>query len=230
MIPPQFTKPLSPQIVPEGEVAIMDVVVNSMPAAKFSWFRHGMKITDDEELEVSISSENNKSRLVIGEVFEDDSGDYTVTAENEVGRASTTATLLVEGESIEDATAPEFNTPLTPMRVMDGQEARLMCRVTGTPIPQILWFHAGRPIGHHREVKLLQSQNGKVGLVIAEVFPEDTGDYTCVARNKAGEARSTATLTVDGKNELFLLSYFYYMYLIIISRVCTLYHNLSIFF
>lgn len=207
MVPPQFTKALAPQMVPEGEVAILDVEVTAKPDARFCWFRHGMKISDDDELEVSITSEENKSRLVIGEVFEDDSGDYTVTAENEVGRASSTATLLVEGEGVTDAIAPEFNPPLTPLRVMDGQQARFSCRVSGTPIPQISWFHAGRPIAHHREVKVLQSQNGNVGLIITEVFPEDTGDYTCVARNKAGEARTTATLMVEGKN-FASISYF----------------------
>lgn len=200
MEPPQFTKALAPQTVPEGEVAILDVEVQAKPNATFAWFRHGIKIMDDEELEVSITSDENKSRLVIAEVFEDDSGDYTVTAENDVGRASSTATLLVEGEGAQEAIVPEFNPPLTPIRVMDGQQVRFSCRVTGTPTPQILWFHAGRPIGHHREVKVLQSQDGKIGLVISEVFPEDSGDYTCVARNRAGEARTTATLTVEGES------------------------------
>ena len=204
MEPPQFTKALAPQIVPEGEVAILDVEVKAKPTASFSWYRHGIKIKDDEELEVSITSEDNKSRLVIGEVFEDDSGDYSVTAENDVGRASSTATLLVEGEGSQDAVAPEFNPPLAPLRVMDGQSARFNCRVSGIPTPQIFWFHGGRPIGHHREVKVLQSQDGKVGLAIAEVFPEDAGDYTCVARNKAGEARTTATLSVEGTTRLLV--------------------------
>ncbi|KAF2360265.1 Immunoglobulin I-set [Trinorchestia longiramus] len=197
MEPPQFTKALAPQIVPEGEVAILDVEVRAMPEASFSWYRHGIKITDDEELEVSVTSEDNKSRLVIGEVFEDDSGDYSVTAQNEAGRASSTATLLVEGEGASEAVAPTFDPLLTPLQVMDGQQARFTCRVTGTPTPQIFWFHEGRPIGHHREVKVLQSQDGRVGLIISEVFPEDSGEYTCVARNKAGESRCTATLTVE---------------------------------
>lgn len=198
LVPPQFTKALAPQIVPEGEVAILDVEVSAVPEATFSWFRHGIKIAEDDELEVSITNVENKSRLVIGEVFEDDSGDYSVTAQNEAGRASSTATLLVEGEGAAEAIAPQFDPLLSPLQVMDGQPARFDCRVTGTPTPQIFWFHEGRPIGHHKEVKALQNQDGRVGLLISEVFPEDSGDYTCVARNKAGESRSTATLTVEG--------------------------------
>lgn len=199
MEPPKFVKPLQPQIVPEGEVAILEAVVTAKPEAQFTWHRHGRVITTDEELEVHVTSENNKSSMVLGEVYEDDSGDYTVIAENPVGRASSTATLLVEGEGAEEAEAPVFELPLTPIRVMDGEEVRFKCKVTGKPMPKLLWFQNGRPIGHHREVRLTQTPDGKAGLQIYEVFPEDAGDYTCIARNRAGEARSTANLCVECK-------------------------------
>lgn len=199
MEPPKFIKPLQPQIVPEGEVAFMEAEVTAKPEAEFTWYRHGQQITADEELEVHITSGSNKSSLVLGELFEDDSGDYTVTAQNPVGRASSTATLLVEGEGDEEAEPPAFNPPLTPIRVMDGEEVHFSCRVTGKPVPKLLWFQNGRPIGHHREVRLTQMSDGRAGLQILEVFPEDAGDYTCIARNKAGEARTTANLAVECK-------------------------------
>ncbi|KAK7082944.1 hypothetical protein SK128_021395 [Halocaridina rubra] len=197
MEPPIFVKQLQPQIVPEGEVAILEAEVTAKPEAHFQWYRHGQEITHDEELEVQITSENNKSTLVLGELFEDDSGDYTVAAQNPVGRASSTATLLVEGDGAEEAIPPSFNPPLTPIRVMDGEEVRFSCKVTGKPMPKLSWFQNGRPIGHHREVRLTQTPEGRAGLQILEVFPEDEGDYTCIARNKAGEARTTANLTVE---------------------------------
>lgn len=195
-----FIKPLVPQIIPEGEVAFLEAEVTSKPEADFTWFRHGQKITADEELEVQITSGDNKSSLVLGELFEDDSGDYTVTAQNPIGRASSTATLLVEGEGAEEAEPPAFNPPLTPLRVMDGDEVRFSCRVMGNPKPRLLWLQNGRPIGHHREVRVTQTPDGRAGLEISEVFPEDAGDYTCIARNKAGEARTTANLAVECKS------------------------------
>lgn len=199
MEPPKFIKPLHPQIVPEGEVAILEAEVTAKPEAEFKWYRHGQEITHDEEIEVQITSNNNKSSLVLGELFEDDSGDYTVTAQNPVGRASSTATLLVEGEGDEEAEPPSFDPPLTPIRVMDGEEVRFRCKVTGKPMPKLTWLQNGRPIAHHREVRLTQTPDGKAGLQILEVFPEDAGDYTCIARNKAGEARTTANLAVECK-------------------------------
>lgn len=206
MEPPKFIKPLVPQIIPEGEVAFLEAEVTSKPESEFMWFRHGQKITADEELEVQITSGDNKSSLVLGELFEDDSGDYTVTAQNPIGRASSTATLLVEGEGAEEAEPPAFNPPLTPLRVMDGDEVCFTCRVTGNPKPRLLWLQNGRPIGHHREVRVTQTPDGHAGLKINEVFPEDAGDYTCIARNKAGEARTTANLAVECKSGRFSIS------------------------
>ena len=200
--PPQFIKPLGPQIIPEGEVAIMGVEVQAVPEATFSWFKHGAKLTDDDELEISIQNDGNISRLVLGEVFDDDSGEYSVAAENCVGRASSSATLIVEPDHERDRKCipPEFVEHIKPIKAMDGQNIKFEGFIKGTPTPDITWFHAGKPIGHHREVKALQNRAGNIGLAINEVFPEDSGDYSCIAKNSAGEARSIASLIVEGRN------------------------------
>ena len=39
---------------------------------------------------------------------------------------------------------------------------------------------------------------GSTTLEIRQVFPEDTGNYTAIARNLGGESRSTCRLTVEG--------------------------------
>lgn len=36
-------------------------------------------------------------------------------------------------------------------------------------------------------------------LEISRVYPEDEGEYTCVATNNAGRVSCSATLTLDGK-------------------------------
>lgn len=198
--PPLFVKPLSPQIIPRGEMVILEAEVKAIPEAEFTWYRHGEEILPDEEFDIHISTEENKSTLIIGELHEDDAGDYTVTAVNTIGRASSTATLLVENEEeIEDLSPPEFSQPIQSLRVMDGERVRFTGKVTGKPMPTLSWFHNGRPVDHHREIKVMQTPDGKVGLLISEVFPEDEGDYTCIARNKAGEARCIANLAVECK-------------------------------
>ena len=44
------------------------------------------------------------------------------------------------------------------------------------------------------------SPDGTHSLSILEAFPEDSGNYRCVARNKAGETTCGALLKVQGQS------------------------------
>ena len=45
---------------------------------------------------------------------------------------------------------------------------------------------------------------GFVILEISPVYPEDSGEYTCKAKNALGEAVTTATLKCSGKSKLIM--------------------------
>lgn len=65
------------------------------------------------------------------------------------------------------------------------------CGAVGFPQPEIVWFKNG-----HRIVSSLVSVIAKDTLRIHSVEPEDQGIYQCFATNDAGQAYSTAYLTV----------------------------------
>ena len=44
---------------------------------------------------------------------------------------------------------------------------------------------------------MLRDENGWHRLIISRITPDHAGQYTIITRNTAGEARSTATLTVN---------------------------------
>lgn len=95
-MPPIFTRPLLSQLVPEGEPVKMEVEVLACPEATFTWTFKKKPIKSSRDFH--ITSENNKSVLLISEAFGDDSGAYTCKAQNEVGTATTTATLTIESK------------------------------------------------------------------------------------------------------------------------------------
>lgn len=97
-MPPIFTKPLLSQLVPEGEPVKMEVEVMACPDATFTWTFKKKPIKSSRDFQ--ITSENNKSTLMICEAFADDSGAYTCKAQNEAGTATTTATLTIESKLI----------------------------------------------------------------------------------------------------------------------------------
>ena len=47
-----------------------------------------------------------------------------------------------------------------------------------------------------------EPESGKCTLLIVEVFPQDAGEYRCVAENERGKAVSVATLEVECKSSI----------------------------
>ena len=86
------------------------------------------------------------------------------------------------------------------MQVIDGEEARFVCKVTGNPMPVVTWYHNGQLVVDNQDFNIAYDKNtGECILHILEVFPQDTGKYECVATNTYGRAVTHATLLVEGK-------------------------------
>ncbi|XP_072046919.1 titin-like [Amphiura filiformis] len=98
----------------------------------------------------------------------------------------------VEGEPV----APVFTEPLHTTKAKDGKPVTLQCLVEGNPKPTIAWFRQSTPIPECEDFDLI-SEGNVASLTIKEVFPEDSGKYTCVAKNIAGVASTAAELLVE---------------------------------
>ena len=97
----------------------------------------------------------------------------------------------------EGAEAPRFVLPLSPIRASDGEPTKLLCTLTGKPIPTITWYCGQKEIRPSRDFQThFDSASGAASLTIAEVFPDDEGVYRCRATNKHGTAECEASLTV----------------------------------
>ncbi|XP_068402712.1 myosin light chain kinase, smooth muscle isoform X6 [Eschrichtius robustus] len=103
--------------------------------------------------------------------------------------------------------APLFLQGLSDLRVMDGSQVTMTVQVSGNPPPEVIWLHNGNEIQESEDFHFEQ-RGTQHSLCIQEVFPEDTGTYTCEAWNSAGEVRTQAMLTVqepqDGTQPWFI--------------------------
>ena len=68
-------------------------------------------------------------------------------------------------------------------------------KVQGYPIPAITWMKDGKK-WKGGEVSKLAEADGSVRMSIASADPSDAGEYTAIARNHMGEAKTTAKLDV----------------------------------
>ncbi|XP_078043308.1 myosin light chain kinase, smooth muscle-like isoform X2 [Augochlora pura] len=92
---------------------------------------------------------------------------------------------------------PEITRDLRDLRCCDGDAVALECKVHATPEPPLVrWERAGKilPMGGDFSAEF----DGETArLNIQHVYPEDEGEYTCVAYNDLGKAFTSACLVVD---------------------------------
>ncbi|XP_077073472.1 myopalladin isoform X2 [Siphateles boraxobius] len=101
--------------------------------------------------------------------------------------------------------APVFTKNLQDVLALESQLVVLECRVKGIPSPKVDWYREGTLIEDSPDFRILQKKPRSMAeseeictLVIAEVFPEDSGTFTCTASNKYGTVSSIAVLRVKG--------------------------------
>lgn len=158
-----------------------------------------------------------------------DLGKYTLTAKNKVGEASTSANLTVKLVPTIDDTSyvnPEafqqFETPgqqasaggdeqykkpyfvKVPKNanVREGAVLRLDCLAFGRPFPVLTWFFNGTELLQDANHKVLINEEGVNSLLIPTARFGDSGIYSCVARNKAGEASFNVEIKVVDKDAM----------------------------
>uniref|UniRef100_A0A3P9IHN6 Myopalladin n=1 Tax=Oryzias latipes TaxID=8090 RepID=A0A3P9IHN6_ORYLA len=100
--------------------------------------------------------------------------------------------------------APVFTQNLQDLAASQGQLVVLECRVKGVPAPKVDWFREGKVLEDSPDFRILHKKD-ICTLVIAEVFAEDSGMFTCIASNKYGTVSSSAALKVKGKNPTTLV-------------------------
>ncbi|KAL8565325.1 hypothetical protein ACOMHN_029021 [Nucella lapillus] len=214
---PKFTDTLSPVEVMEGEELTLSCAFTELPEPNIEWFFNGQLLTSDDIM--TIKTRGSSSRLQIGEVVLDDEGDYVCKASNTAGVASTKANVVIkvakkkapepEVEEAEmaapapmekgaPAEPPRFLDHLQGQTVTDGDQVTLLCRISGKP--DVEWLANGNPVTDSDDFKY-QNAGDIYKLVIGEIYPEDSGVYSCKATNGGGTTLSSATVYVAVPDE-----------------------------
>uniref|UniRef100_A0A8D0GAN8 Myopalladin n=1 Tax=Sphenodon punctatus TaxID=8508 RepID=A0A8D0GAN8_SPHPU len=227
--PPRFTQKLKSREVPEGTKVQLDCIVVGIPTPEVRWYCEGKELENSPDIQI-IQSGDQQS-LIIADAFEEDTGRYSCFASNIYGTDSTSAEIYVEGASSSESegetnkeemdlntkiqsptkylqgldgrpiiAAPVFTKMLQDISASEGQLVVFECRVKGAPSPKVEWYREGTLIDDSPDFRILQKKE-ICTLVIAEVFSEDSGSFTCTASNKYGTVSSIARLTVKGPED-----------------------------
>uniref|UniRef100_A0A8C4R4D6 Ig-like domain-containing protein n=1 Tax=Eptatretus burgeri TaxID=7764 RepID=A0A8C4R4D6_EPTBU len=154
----------------EGLRVLMECNVRGVPLPSVVWQKLGQNAT----LGVNVDKLGNSLEIRAANKHHD--GFYICQASSEAGEAERRFQVLVR---IPPSITGAGETP-EQRQVVVKSFMSLECDALGHPFPEVYWLHEGRAVSGR------VSKNGQL-LEIREVSESDGGQYTCVARNDAGE-------------------------------------------
>ncbi|XP_045143443.1 myosin light chain kinase, smooth muscle isoform X2 [Echinops telfairi] len=213
-VAPSFSSIPKDCSIVEGQDLVLQCSVLGTPVPQITW------LLNERPIQYAHSTcQAGVAKLHIQDALPEDRGIYTCLAENALGQASCSARVTVHEKKSDrkrecplpmassQPVAPIFLQGLSDLHVMDGSQVTMTVQVSGQPPPEVIWLHNGKEIQESEDFHFEQ-QGTRHSLCIQEVFPEDTGTYTCEAWNSAGEVRTQAVLTVqephDGTQPWFI--------------------------
>ncbi|XP_041662707.1 striated muscle preferentially expressed protein kinase [Cheilinus undulatus] len=171
----------------ENQSVTITVTLNHVNAAAI-WKRRGAVLSSKPGLYEMTMPDDDQHTLKLLKVKSSDIGDMTFVASNKHGSDSCTF-------SVELAGPPTFETIMEDLDVSAGETPRFAVVVEGRPIPDILWFKNDILLSESSHYTFVYDDN-ECSLVVLNARPEDSGVYTCTARNLAGSVSCKAELTI----------------------------------
>ncbi|XP_058391363.1 matrix-remodeling-associated protein 5 [Diceros bicornis minor] len=174
----------------------VDCVATGLPNPEISWslpdgsLVNSFMQADDSGGRAKRYVVFNNGTLYFNEVGMREEGDYTCFAENQVGKDEMRVRVKVVTEP-----AAIRNKTYSVVQVPYGDVVTVACEAKGEPTPRVTWLSPTNRLIPTSSEKYQIYQDGT--LLIQKAQRSDSGNYTCVVRNSAGEDRKTVWIHVN---------------------------------
>ncbi|XP_072539916.1 striated muscle preferentially expressed protein kinase [Salminus brasiliensis] len=171
----------------ENQPATITVTLNHVQAT-VTWKRRGMALVNKPGTYEMLMPDDDQHALKIYRVKGTDIGQLICMANNQYGSDLCTVQLAM-------AAPPAFETIMEDLDVCVGETPCFAVVVDGKPDPDILWYKDNVLLAESSHFTFVYDDQ-ECSLVILNAQLEDSGVYTCTAKNLAGEVSCKAELTV----------------------------------
>ncbi|XP_034723841.1 neural cell adhesion molecule 1b isoform X5 [Etheostoma cragini] len=188
-----FTNAPSPQEFTEGDNANIICDVISSPPPTVFWKYKGAKIQMEKDVRFKVLSNNH---LQIRGIKKTDEGSYTCE-----GRLMTRGEIDLRVIKVVVNVLPTIRVWQSEVNATAdvAQAAMLTCAVDGYPEPMVTWTRNGVVLEAGEKYNF--NDDGSE-MTLMDVAKLDEGEYTCIAKNKAGESEQELSLRVFVKPKI----------------------------
>ncbi|KAM9396511.1 striated muscle preferentially expressed protein kinase isoform 1-T1 [Salvelinus alpinus] len=173
--------------VVENQSVSITLTLNHINAV-VTWKRRGVILLNKPGMFEMSMPDDDQHTLKIQRVKSTDTGQLVCTANNQFGSDLCTILLAM-------AVRPKFESIMEDLEIHVGETSRFAVVVEGQPDPDILWYKDDTLLSESSHFTFVYDDT-ECSLVVLNALPEDSGVYTCTAKNLAGQVSCKAELTV----------------------------------
>ena len=160
--------------------------ITGIPAPEILWFKDGQQLKQSKML--LLTKELESYVLIKDNISLEDEGTYTIKASNIGGSIEVSAKVTV-------LQPPQLSKELDDTELIEGEPIKFHVTVIGVPTPEITWLKDSAKMKQNDDVRF-SLLDGVASLELLKTNAADTGNYSIIARNALGEAKSSANLAV----------------------------------
>ncbi|KHJ78666.1 immunoglobulin I-set domain protein [Oesophagostomum dentatum] len=179
----------------ENDMLTITLNVSGYPDPEIKWKFRGWDIDTTSPLSQCkvFTVGGTETTLIISSFTKENVGQYQCFATNAYGEAQ------------QNIMCGPTSSNRFPNRIFsDAQPMRLDVRVEGQPFPEVKWLKEWRPIVESTRVKFVEDGPYLRSLIVTDPMWRDSGIYTCIALNDAGQATTSCSITVEGSDSVRL--------------------------